>query len=133
MSATPVVPLYAAALALLFVALSVRTLRLRRKLPVPLGDGSNPLLLRARRHANFAEYVPLGLLLIFFVEAGGASPWIVHALGACLLLGRVMHALGVSQERENSRYRVLGMALTFTALLTASACLALARAMGSSG
>ena len=37
----PIVPLYAALLAIFFVFLSVRTLRLRRTLGVAVGDGGN--------------------------------------------------------------------------------------------
>lgn len=50
-----------------------------------------------RVHANFAEYVPLALLLIFLVESS--------------------HAFGVSGDPENFRFRIFGMALTFSALL----------------
>jgi uncharacterized membrane protein YecN with MAPEG domain len=54
-----VTPVWAAAFALLFVLLSVRTLRLRRQLGIALGDSGNETLQRAIRvHANFAEYVP---------------------------------------------------------------------------
>lgn len=53
----PLVAPYAAVLGLLFAALSVRTLLLRRRLRVALGDGGDERLLRAMRvHANFAEY-----------------------------------------------------------------------------
>jgi sulfate-transporting ATPase len=38
-------PLYAALLGILFVLLSVRTLRLRRRLQVAVGDGGNVLML----------------------------------------------------------------------------------------
>ena len=55
-----IIPIYAALLALLFLALSVRTLRLRRRLNISVGDAGNTKMLRAMRaHANFAEYVPL--------------------------------------------------------------------------
>jgi uncharacterized membrane protein YecN with MAPEG domain len=48
--------MYAALLALLFIALSVRTLRLRATLRIAIGDGGNERLLRASRvHGNFAE------------------------------------------------------------------------------
>lgn len=98
---------YAALLALLFVALSVRTLRLRRRLRIAVGDQGNEAMLRAMRaHANFAEYVPLSLLLFWFVEQSGASPVLVHAFGISLLAGRLLHAWGVSQVREDYRFRV---------------------------
>jgi uncharacterized membrane protein YecN with MAPEG domain len=110
-------PLYAAFLALLYIYLSVRTIGLRRKLQVALGPGDNPEMLRAMRvHANFAEYVPLALILIYLVEAQGPAVWLVHALGAALLLGRCLHAYGVSQVQETFACRVSGMVLTFTVL-----------------
>lgn len=116
-----VTPLYAALLGLLFVALSVRTLLLRRRLRVAVGDGGDKQLLRAMRvHANFAEYVPLTLLLLFMFELAGAPRPLLHGLCICLLLGRLAHAYGVSQVREDYRYRVFGMAMTFVALLGAA-------------
>ena len=113
----PVVALYAALLALLFIGLSVRTIGLRRRLRIAVGDAGNAEMLRAMRvHSNFAEYVPLALLLIYFTEISGAPVLLVHALGFGLLLGRVAHAYGVSQSEENLRFRVFGMAVTFSTL-----------------
>lgn len=92
-----VVFLYAALLALIFVALSIRTLLMRRRLQIAIGDAGNQSMLRSMRvHANFAEYVPLSLLLIFFVESSGANPVLVHALGMSIVAGRISHAFGVS-------------------------------------
>jgi hypothetical protein len=119
-----VLPLYAALFALLFVALSVRTLRLRRSLRIAIGDSGNETMLRAMRvHSNFAEYVPFSLLLILLVETQGANPLLIHGLCLCLFLGRLSHAFGVSQTKENYRYRVFGMALTFATLVASAAFL----------
>lgn len=116
-----IVPLYAALLAILFVALSIRTLGLRRSLGIGIGDAGNERMLRAMRvHSNFAEYVPLSLILLSFVEEQGAYPIVLHALGLCLLIGRLSHAFGVSQKNENYRFRIVGMALTFTTLVACS-------------
>lgn len=116
-----VVPLYAALMALLFVALSLRTIRLRRRFGVAVGDGAHPQLLRAMRaHANCAEYAPLALLLFYFAEIGGAPQALAHLLGGSLLIGRALHAWGVSQERETFAFRVTGMALTLGGILTAA-------------
>lgn len=113
-----VVPIYAALLALLFVFLGVRVIRQRGRARVGLGDGGDRALARAIRvHGNFAEYVPLALLLLAFAELGGAAAWLVHLGGALLLAGRLAHAYGVSQEAEDLRLRVAGMALTFTVLV----------------
>ncbi len=122
-----IVPLYASILALLFVALSVRTLRLRRSLKIAIGDAGSETMLRAMRvHSNFAEYVPLSLILIYFVETQGAHPFFVHLLGLGLLAGRASHAFGVSQAKENYRFRVFGMAMTLTTLILLSAYLLVA-------
>jgi uncharacterized membrane protein YecN with MAPEG domain len=128
----PIVSIYASLLALLFVGLSVRTLRMRRRLRIAIGDAGDQTLLRAMRvHSNFAEYVPLGLILLMLMEAGGAHRWLVHTLGACLLVGRVSHAYGVSQATEDYRFRVFGMAMTFVTLVSASIVLLLSQWTGS--
>ncbi len=74
-----ITPAYAAIFAFIFVALSVRTLRLRRQLRVAIGYGNEPKLERAARaHANFAEYVPISILLIYFLEIHTVSSiWIL--------------------------------------------------------
>lgn len=92
MTATPG---YAALLGMIFVILSLRTirLRLRRRHRVAVGNGDNAELRRAMRvHANFAEYYPLALLLLYLVEHDGAEMPLVHALGCALLAGRLLHA-----------------------------------------
>lgn len=116
-----ITPLYAAIIALLFVALSVRTLRLRHRFRVAIGSGDNRVLERAARaHANFAEYVPLALVLIFFLEIQTGNTLLVHILCAALVIGRLSHAYGVSQTKENFRFRVFGMAMTFTVILSSA-------------
>jgi hypothetical protein len=98
-------------------------------LRVSIGDGGNEQLLRAMRvQANFAEYVPLALLLIVMLELAGGPAWLVHALGASLAGGRLFHAYGVGQVAEPARVRVIGMALTLTALAGAAAALLLSYA-----
>lgn len=105
---------YAALLALLFITLSVLVILQRRRARVSLGDAGNAGLQRAIRvHANFSEYIPLALLLIYFVETTTALAWLVHVLGVSLLIGRLSHAWGVSHQKEDFRFRVAGMMLTF--------------------
>jgi uncharacterized protein len=112
-----IVPAYAAILALMFIALSLRVIGLRRSSKVALGAGSNAALeRRIRVQANFAEYVPLALLLLAFAEFRGWPAWTLHALAAALVVGRLSHAYGVARTDEDSRFRVTGMAMTFTVL-----------------
>ncbi len=112
-----ITPLFTAVLSLIFILLSIRTLRLRRKLKIAFGDSGNLEMLRAiRAHGNFSEYVPLSLLLIYFVEQAHAQSWLVYTLGSVLTLGRVCHAYGVSQLKETFFFRVFGMACTINTI-----------------
>jgi hypothetical protein len=118
----PVTALYAALLALYFVWLATRVIKARRVHRVALGTGSHRLVERAvRAHGNFAENVPLALLLLALAEVNGLPGWALHALGVALLAGRVLHATGIAREPEEFRWRVLGMSLTFTMLIAAAA------------
>ncbi len=113
--------IYAALLALFFIFLSIRVIRARREESIALGDGGNEKVRRAMRvQANFAEYVPLALLLIAFAEMQGLVSWMIHLLALLLLAGRLVHAYGVSQLQENYNYRVTGMVLTFGAIAGSS-------------
>ena len=116
-----IVPVYAAVLAAMFVAVSIRVIALRRSSKLPLGfQGDIALERRVRVQGNFSEYVPFALLLMAFVESRGAAPWLLHAMGAALIAGRLSHAYGVSQIKESFAFRVSGMAMTFTVILTAA-------------
>ena len=113
-----VTPLYAAVLALWFVVLSVRIISRRRSAKVSLGDGGNPLLQRAiRAQANFAEYVPLALLLLLVLELSRFSIYVVHAVGITLLVARVLHGYAMAFRSEFRFGRVWGAGLTFAVLL----------------
>ncbi len=117
--------LYAGLLAPLFIFLSIRVIGQRRAARVAVGHGDDNLLLRRMRvHANFAEYVPLVLVLMALAENLKTTPILLHAVGILLLVGRILHAYGVSQPKENLNLRVAGMAMTFTALgIGAALCL----------
>jgi uncharacterized membrane protein YecN with MAPEG domain len=118
------VPVYTALLVCLFVFLSIRVIALRRRLKISLGDEGNPALLRAMRaQANFAEYVPLSLLLLVLAEFQSAPSYLIHFLASLLLVARLLHAYGLSQTPENHVFRVIGMAGTFTTLLVGAAWL----------
>jgi uncharacterized membrane protein YecN with MAPEG domain len=124
----PVTGFYAALLGLMLVGLSVRTIRARVQKNIAIGDGNDPELRRfVRAHGNFTEYVPIALILIGIVEVNEAPVWAVHALGAVLLFGRVVHAY--SLYAGIIRARVVGMAATF-GIIVATALWNLARSLG---
>jgi uncharacterized membrane protein YecN with MAPEG domain len=111
-------PVYASLLAIVLFVLALRVVALRRRFRIGVGDGGQVPLQRAiRAHANFAEYVPLVVLLLYFVETRTQAGAWVHVFGIALLAGRIVHAGAVSQIDESIRARVVGMTLTFAALL----------------
>ena len=113
----PITALYAALLAPLFILLSIRVIGRRRAARVALGPGEDKALLRAMRvHANFAEYTPFALLLLALAESLALPALLLHAAGLALVLGRAIHAYGVSQDPERIAVRVTGMAITFTVI-----------------
>jgi uncharacterized membrane protein YecN with MAPEG domain len=113
-----IVPLYAALLALFYVYLSARTIGVRRNAKISVGDGGDDSMLRAMRmHANFAEYAPITLLLLAFMEIQGGQSWMLHTLGALLLIARLLHAYGISSLEAPGKFRVAGMAGTFTTIV----------------
>ena len=119
-----VTPIYAALLALLYIFLSLRVIRLRIAFKVGIGDGEHKQLTRAIRvQGNFGEYVPFVLLLLWMYETMNGAPLLVHILGILLCLGRVLHAYGVSQRRETLAFRQTGMVMTFLVMLICSACI----------
>ncbi len=112
-------PLWAALLALLYLWLAAQVIRARYRTRTALGSGGDPGLERAiRAHANFAEYVPLALVLLALAELQGAATWLLHGLGAALLVGRALHGFGISRTDEVLLFRSSGMALTFAVLVT---------------
>jgi uncharacterized protein len=116
-----ITPFYSGIFGLFFVALSVRTLLLRRKFGIAIGSNNQPILERASRvHSNFAEYVPMALLLIYFLELKMPSNIWIHFVCIALLVERISHAYGVSQVQEKLIYRVIGMTLTFVAIVSTS-------------
>ena len=124
-----IVPVYAAIFALAFVALSLLVIKGRVAERVSLGAGNSKMLeRRIRIHGNFAEYVPFALILFAFIEMRGISSWIVQALCAAMLLGRIMHVIGMT-EGKNFRFRQAGMLTTFAVLVAASVLL-LAHSLG---
>ncbi|MEY3081025.1 MAG: hypothetical protein RJA94_1010 [Pseudomonadota bacterium] len=123
-----IIAIYTPVFALLFVVLSVNVIRTRRREKVGLGAGGNVAVERAMRvHANFSEYVPITLLLLLILEQSGGNILLLHALFVVLLAGRIIHAWGVSQQKENFTFRVSGMILTFTVIMTASIAIGILR------
>jgi len=113
----PVTSLTAGALGLLVFALSISVI-LRWSAKVSLGDGDDAVLRRrVRAHANCVEYAPLGALLVLVCELQAVAPLALRAGAGCLVVGRILHAIGLTRSGREGIPRFLGMVLTFTALV----------------
>jgi len=119
-----VIPIYAALLAFFYVYLSARTIGVRLKAKISIGDGGDDEMLRAMRmHANFAEYAPITLILLAFLDLQGGPIWLLHTLGVLFVLARLSHAYGISSVQAPGKFRVAGMAGTFTTIAVSAAWL----------
>ncbi|WP_135501669.1 MAPEG family protein [Roseovarius aestuariivivens] len=118
-----ITPIYAGFLALLLVALSARVIRARIVSRISIGDRNNrEMRKKIRVQANFAEYAPMGLVLLACAEVQGLPEMGLHGLGAMLLLGRLSHAVGMGATPQRLPLRSAGMVLTLgMILLTAAA------------
>ena len=115
----PVTTMYASLLGLLLIYLSAQVSRNRRRAKVSLGHGDDELLEKAARaQGNFVEYVPFALFLLFLLELEVSQMWLMHTLGAMLLVGRILHAWGVMQSRPINFGRFWGSGLTWIMIVT---------------
>ncbi len=109
---------YASLLGLLYIGLAINIILLRKKFKVGINDGGNKDLAKAIRvHGNFAEYVPIALILLASYELNGASAMMLHVLGAALVVGRVLHVIGLTKTIGLSIQRQVGMLSTFFVML----------------
>lgn len=110
---------YAAVLALMAIALSMHVTILRAKTKISIYDGGNmELATRIRRHGNFAETIPMALLLLLIAELLGTKEIIIHICGNLLILGRIMHAFGLRSDVAATPLRIAGgMATTITTII----------------
>ncbi len=117
----PITMHYAGALALVFLVLSVRVIQGRTGKDGPsLGDGgSKGMLRRIRGHGNFAEYVPLILVMMALLESQGTSAMVLHGLGGSLLAARVAHGYTFAYLDDSPFGRTFGAAVTLLVLATA--------------
>jgi uncharacterized membrane protein YecN with MAPEG domain len=116
-----ITPIYIAILGLMFVPLTLRVGLYRLRNQVDIGDAGDAGLLRMIRcQANFVETTPLAVALLIVMELMGAENIWLHALGATLVAGRMLHFLGFSGIGPFIG-RPAGMVATFTVYVVSSA------------
>ncbi|TRY32676.1 glutathione S-transferase [Aliiglaciecola sp. M165] len=118
---TPITAFYAGLLGITFVYLSILVINQRRSKKVSLGDGGDAHFLGfIRAHGNFAEYVPLALVMMLIAELNDSHHILLHLAGVLMLAGRLLHAYGLRHHVGASWQRIWGMLMTFASLLIGS-------------
>lgn len=101
------------------MALMLAVVRVRRGARQSLGDGGDPALLRAaRRHGNFAENAAIFVASLALLEMLGAVRPFIAGLATLFILGRILHAIGLSQEKTVNPWRIAGVFATVAAGVT---------------
>ncbi len=113
MTNLPITLLTTSVLLLIFLVLSARVIGGRVATNISLGTGTQntimqkeamdggSLFVRARTHANFAEYVPISLIGLGMLELHKAPHGLLVGIAVALVIARVGHAFGMTQAAPN--------------------------------
>lgn len=92
--------LYISITAILVVMFAMRVIQLRRKHKIGLGSSGNEELRLANRvHANLVENAPMAMILLLVAEINDLSAIYLHLLGVTWVIGRILHAIGLTKGR----------------------------------
>jgi uncharacterized protein len=109
--------LYAGLVGVLLIVLAALVSLQRRRHKVGLGDGGNRELQRAIRvHGNAVEWAVPAVLLLLVAELNRAPSLLLHACGIAIVVGRLLHAVGLSRSAGISFGRFVGSGLSWGAL-----------------
>jgi len=97
------------------MGLMLTTALRRRGTKQALGDGDAALQRSIRRHGNYAENAAIFVASLTLLEMLGAVRPFVIGLATLFILGRVLHAIGLSQENTVNAWRVTGVFATIGA------------------
>ena len=113
--------LWSGLLLLVLIVLSANVVIGRNRHRVLLGDGGvEPMNVAVRAFGNAAEYIPVGIGALIVMALLGAPVWLIHVVGGLLFAGRAVHPFGLSTTGRPKPARLVGMVLTYVALVTAA-------------
>lgn len=114
----PITLVFASALILLQIPLTVMVGLHRVKTNIHFLDGGDvKMMRRMRAHANFTETVPITLIAMALVEAMGAPSQLLWSGAAILVAGRLLHLVTILRYGW-APTRAISMAMTFLAMAT---------------
>jgi uncharacterized membrane protein YecN with MAPEG domain len=119
-----ITPIYALAIAVIYMTLWMRVTAKRGAMGQSIGDGGDEdLLLRVRQHGNCSEWSSFLLILMILAEGMGSPALYLHIGGALLLLGRIAHPFGLKKDDAGHVLRYVGNGSNMLATLNFMICL----------
>ena len=114
--ALPLTSLAALANGAIYLVLTWRVIRIRRRDGIVLGDNGDRIMAkRIRGHANAAEQMPMALIVMALVEMQGGNGIALALLAALFTLGRAAHGAYFAIHGAHWRFRMWGMGATLFA------------------
>ena len=124
----PITSLYVLPLIPIFIFLFMRVSSRRTDLKASIGYANDDALHeRIRHHGNFVEWVPFVLILMLLAEANGGNSIAVHSAGGLLVVGRVLHPLGLTATNPAHPLRIAGNSLNLLAVAILAVVIVMAR------
>lgn len=121
-------PIYALAVALIWLILWFRVTSMRAAMKQSIGDGGDPgLLQRIRQHGNCHDWATFILMLMILAEGMGAPALYIHISGVLLVIGRIAHPFGLKIDNAGHPLRYVGNGTNILATLNAMVCLGVNR------
>ena len=100
----PIIAGYIAFFLLMNIVLMYLIGKVRIAKKIDLGDGGDAQMLsRVRAHGNFSETVPISMLGLICLDMLAAPIWALHLVGGGMVVGRVLHALGMYGKFKQGR------------------------------
>ena len=112
----------ASTLGIFFFKITLDVVKKRQSLKISLGNGENEELANyTSAHSNFAQYVPMLIILFYLNETSGfLSDLVLIPLAILIIVGRVFHYRALTSQEMNFNLRVKGMKLTLFPMMIMS-------------
>jgi len=105
--------LCAGLLIILHTVLLILVIKKRAQHEQGIGDGGHAdLELAIRRHGNLVENAPMFIIALALLELYSGAVLSVSVLGYAFVIGRMLHAIGLSKNGETNVPRFLGATTT---------------------
>ena len=120
--------LYGAILTLMYLGLTFYVIKSRVAADQSILHGDDmQLATKIRRHGNFAEFVPMALIVMALAEMGGGNPVALNAAGIILVVARAVQPFGMDPVKANKPARIIGGVGTHLSMLICVALIFMAQ------